>query len=84
MDKTDRNRDLIEDIARESLIAISYGVPGTDRNRTAEISPNYINGGKAGEPLVRDSKENYISELISISYSSSDVEKVQPLLPRGY
>lgn len=79
MDKTDRNKDLIEDIARESLIAISYGVPDTDK--TAESSPKYINGGKAE---VRDNKENYRSELISISYSpSSDVEKVQPLYARG-
>ncbi|KAL8555677.1 hypothetical protein ACS0TY_003480 [Phlomoides rotata] len=81
MDKTNRNKELIEDIARESLIAISYKVPDTDR--TAEISPNYINGGKAGEPLVGDNKEDYRSELISISYSSSDVEKVEPLFARG-
>ncbi|KAL0410818.1 UNVERIFIED_CONTAM: hypothetical protein Slati_3671500 [Sesamum latifolium] len=80
MDKSEPRNELIDDLTRESLIAISYGVPDTDR--TTEISPKNMDGAKVVEPLSCDGEEKYRSKLISISYSPSPDTEVPQLLPR--
>lgn len=79
MDKKEPVKDIAEDMTRESLIAISYRVPGTDQD--AEKSPKDVEDEKVTEPTVRDGDEKYRSKLISISYSPSPDVKVLPLLP---
>lgn len=78
MDQSEPHKELIDDLTRESLIAISYGVPDTDH--TTEISPKNMDGVKVVEPLSCDGEEKYRSKLISIAYSPSpDMEVPQPL-----
>ncbi|PIN01844.1 hypothetical protein CDL12_25644 [Handroanthus impetiginosus] len=82
MDKIEPSKELIEDLTREQLIAISYRVPDANQNtdQTPEISPKYING-EVVEPLISDGKEKYRSELISISYLPSPDAVVLPPSP---
>ncbi|KAK4397120.1 hypothetical protein Sango_1548600 [Sesamum angolense] len=78
MDKLEPRQELMDDLTRESLIAISYGVPDTDH--TTEISPKSMDGARVVEPLSCDGEEKYRSKLISLSYSPSpDMEVPQPL-----
>ncbi|KAL3815207.1 hypothetical protein ACJIZ3_016475 [Penstemon smallii] len=79
MDRKETAKMSLEDVTRESLIAISSRVP--DNDLTAESSPKNIDGEKAAEPLILDGDEKYRSELISISNLPSPDVKVQPLLP---
>ncbi|KAL6565794.1 hypothetical protein OROHE_004849 [Orobanche hederae] len=70
MDKTTEPwKEPTEDETRESLIAISYGVPETDI--ADEKSPKIIDGEKeaTAQPPDRDGEEKYRCELISISCS---------------
>ncbi|EYU40297.1 hypothetical protein ABFS82_02G134500 [Erythranthe guttata] len=80
MDKKEPRKDPSEDVTRESLISISYGVP--EKGTTAEKSTNNNTGGeKVSRPLKHDGDEKYRSELISISDSPSPDVKALPTLP---
>ncbi|KAK6143056.1 hypothetical protein DH2020_023404 [Rehmannia glutinosa] len=79
MDKTEPGKEITEDMTRESLIAISYGLP--EHDQTAEMSPKNIDGEKVVEPQNCDGEEKYRSKLISISYSPSPDAKAVELLP---
>lgn len=79
MDKAEPNKELSEDSTRESLIALSYGVP--DNARPAATSPKDTSGENACKTPSFDREEEYRSELISISYSSSPDMEVRPLSP---
>ncbi|KAL6498721.1 hypothetical protein OROGR_028268 [Orobanche gracilis] len=85
MDKTTKPRkEPTEDETRESLIAISYGVPETDI--ADETSSKIIDGEKAATAQTpdRDGEEKYRSELISISCSHPPPPEVfvRPPLPQ--
>lgn len=80
MDKAEPRKDLTEEMTRESLIAISYGVPDDD---LPADSPKNIDNNKVVEPLTHDGDEKYRSKLISISYSPSPDMEVLPQLPGG-
>lgn len=81
MDNGKMTKRPIDDATRESLIAISYGVPETDAN--AEYSPENKDEEKVVESPTYDGDEKYRSELISISCSLSPDAKVSPPgLPR--
>lgn len=76
MDKADHpKKELSEDSTRESLIALSYGVPETEQPAAAPRE------NTSGETPVCDGEEKYRSELISISYSPATDVKVQPSSP---
>ncbi|KAH6813055.1 hypothetical protein C2S51_022073 [Perilla frutescens var. frutescens] len=81
MDMADTNREPTEDSTRESLIALSYGVPETEQ--PAAMSPKNTSDEKTVETLPGngDGEEKYRSKLISISSSPSPDMKVQPMLP---
>lgn len=77
MDKTALAKEASDEVARESLIAISNALP------EKAISPKRSPQNLKGEKLVRgqslDSAEKYRSELISISYSDSPDAKDSPV-----
>lgn len=81
MDMADTNKEPTEDSTRESLIAISYGVPKAEQ--PAAMSPKTTSNEKSGDTPVSngDGDEKYRSKLISISCSPSPDMKAQPLLP---
>ncbi|GAA0170725.1 hypothetical protein LIER_24924 [Lithospermum erythrorhizon] len=67
MDKTEAgNKDIPEDVTRESLIALSYTEPPEDPT-TGHLPDNRIVNNV--EAIRGDVNEKYRSELISISYS---------------
>lgn len=66
MDKTDAgNKEIPEDVTRESLIALSYTEPPED------LAIGNSPAKKPAEAMISDGNEKYRSELISISYSLS-------------
>ncbi|CAA0842488.1 Unknown protein [Striga hermonthica] len=66
MDKPGTRKELSEDMTRESLIAISYGLP--DNYPTDVAFRGEINGvKKVNQPLDSDGDEKLRSKLISIS-----------------
>ncbi|GFP93901.1 hypothetical protein PHJA_001534400 [Phtheirospermum japonicum] len=78
MDKTQPRKELTEDMTRESLIAISYGLPDVDP--TTDNLPKNIDDEKIVQPMDCNGEEKYRSKLISISDSSPP--EVNGLLPR--
>jgi len=74
--------DNIGDATRESLIAISYSLPDKDGTTSAELPElekttdgNSASSKKDNEKDGNDMKD-YMSELISLSYTSPDVDPV--------
>ncbi|KAL3615451.1 hypothetical protein CASFOL_041112 [Castilleja foliolosa] len=68
MDNSQPCKGLTEAITRESLIAISYGLPEVDP--TVDNLPKNVDDEKIVERIDCKGEEKYRSKLISISYSS--------------
>lgn len=74
--------DNVGDMTRESLIAISYSLPDKDATTSAGIPEmEKTTGGESASSEKDNEKDNsdvkdYRSELISLSYTSPDVEPV--------
>lgn len=78
MDKKEPCKEFSEDVTRESLIAISYRLPETER--ISEQSPKKLDNEKVAQPLKHDGDEKYRSKLMSISSSQSPDMKILPVL----
>ncbi|CAI0418473.1 unnamed protein product [Linum tenue] len=70
-------KEVSEEVARESLIAISYSVPDKDTDSEALSSSN--KDGVAADMSNGGGVDKYMSELISISdYQSPDSPATSP------
>jgi hypothetical protein len=65
-----------QELARESLIGISYCIP--DKVPNSEIVPQAVNVKEKLPVMNGDGAEMYRSELISISYSQSTDTATSP------
>lgn len=65
MDKGGPGKEALNEVTRESLIAISYSEP--DKTRTSDK----LNGETLVKAIDSDGEEKFRSELISISYTPS-------------
>ncbi|KAK1424992.1 hypothetical protein QVD17_20334 [Tagetes erecta] len=78
MAKKEVGSDISVDLARESLIALSYSLPDTELFST-EFPKS---GQNATEAVKPDGNEKLRSELISISYAESTDTKDSPVSPK--
>lgn len=69
MDKTAPEKEVPEEVTRESLISISYSLPENDL--TSKPSPDKLNGENLVGGIDCDGEDKFRSELISISYTQS-------------
>ncbi|GMN65259.1 hypothetical protein TIFTF001_034328 [Ficus carica] len=69
MDKTAPEKEVPEEVARESLISISYSLP--EKVLTSKVSSDKANGESLVGGVDRDGEDKFRSELISISYTQS-------------
>ncbi|XVE90835.1 hypothetical protein DITRI_Ditri20bG0108000 [Diplodiscus trichospermus] len=72
MDNKTPDKEVAEEVTRESLIAISYPVP--DKGVASKLSSENLNGEKLVEGIDSNGAEKYRSALISISYTPSPDE----------
>ncbi|KAL8268384.1 hypothetical protein R6Q59_002182 [Mikania micrantha] len=78
MAKNKTKSEASADLARESLIALSYSLPDTDLLST-DLPKSVQNATKA---VNTDEKEKVRSKLISISYAESPDVKGSPVSPK--
>lgn len=74
MDKKESDKEISEEVTRESLIAISYSEP--EKDPSIESVPENSKYEDVVKSVNEDDK--YRSELISISYAESPEPQVQP------
>lgn len=82
MDTIPQTTDVSQDVARDSLIAISELSPDSSLSASKLLPDNPNNVNEVGSK-ESDNAEDYRTELISISYTQSpDGEKNSPSVPR--
>lgn len=74
MAKKESDKEISEEVTRESLIAISYSEP--EKDPSIESAPENSKYENVVKSVNEDDK--YRSELISISYAESPDTEVQP------
>ncbi|CAK7356180.1 unnamed protein product [Dovyalis caffra] len=77
MDNKAAGKEVSQELARESLIGISYCLP--DKILNSEVVPQAVNGEEKLPVINGDEAEKYRSELISISYSQSTYPATSPV-----
>lgn len=77
MDKEALDKEVAEEVARESLIAISYSEP--DKVFASKSSSEKVTGESLIGGIDGDAEDKFRSELISISYTQSPDIGVLPV-----
>nr|DAD18177.1 TPA_asm: hypothetical protein HUJ06_019640 [Nelumbo nucifera] len=77
MDTQVPGKEVSQELARESLIAISQSIP--DKVLVSELYSENLNNKNVVEVEESDGAEKYRSELISISYMQSPDIKTLPV-----